>query len=152
MTAASQILAAIVIGFMTLPGTTIEIDQKDAWVISEVLAFSEAGKTVTIKLSEAMVDGTDYNCAVSSRLFHKICSQGYTLLVKPAIIGGWIPSAVNPMTVEWTRVLVGKAPDERNGTAKTGKDHKRGRRYGIKPSGRTSRYEVNGTDVYIRKK
>ena len=152
MAPVTSILAAIIVSFMTLPGTTIQIDQEHAWIISEVLAFNEASKTVTIKLSEAMVDGTDYNCAVSSRLFHKICSQGYTLLVKPAIIGGWVPSAVNPMTVAWTRVLVGEAPDEREKPVRTGEDRKRGRAYGVKPAGRTSRYEVNGTDVYIRKK
>jgi hypothetical protein len=148
----ASILAALVIGFTVLPGTTIKIDQKHAWVVSEVLAFSEVNKTVTVKLSEAMVDGTDYNCAVSSRLFHEICSQGYRLLVKPAIIGGWVPSAVNPMTIEWTRVLVGEAPDKRIEPAKIGESRKRGRSYGVKPTGKTSRYEVNGTDVYIRKK
>jgi len=147
----AAIWAIAVIGAMMMPGTQIAIDHNHAWMIAEVIEYNESQRFVTIKLSEAMVDGTDYNCQAAARLFHEICKQGYTLSVKPAIIGGWVPSAVNPMTVKWTRVLVGEAPLEEKVSEKDYKPRKRGRSKGVKPAGSTKRYEVNGKDVYIRK-
>lgn len=141
---------AVIVASTVLPGTQIAIDPDDAWMVSEVLAYDESKKFVVIRLSEAMQDATDTNAEAAGRLFHRICTQGYVLGVKPAVIGGWTASRVNPMSVEWTRVLIGEAPDTGYEPADAGGDRGRGRQHGIKPKGRTYRYEVNGKDVYIR--
>lgn len=143
--------AVFVIGFMMLPGTQIALDDHERGMIADSW-YDRKLNLVTVQLSERMLDATDSNCEKAAKLFHKICSHGYILKVKPYRSGGWVPSAVNPMTVEWTKVLVGEAPDERKKPAKAGETYDQGRNNGIRPGGKTSRYEVNGTDVYIRKK
>ena len=148
-----SIWVAIMIGFMTLPGTQIPLEPHEQAMIADAWYSENEGiRLITIQLTEGMLDATDQNCEKAAKLFHKICNYGYTLKVKPYRIGGWVPSAVNPMTIEWTRVLIGKAPDERKKSAKPDKDRKLKRKHGLKPAGRTNRYEVNGKDVYIRKK
>jgi len=61
---------------------------------------------VTIRLSSHFENGTDTEAYEASRLFHAICTQGYMLRVLPHRIGGWVPSRKNPMTVEWTKILI----------------------------------------------
>jgi len=74
---------------------------------------------VTIRLSEQFEGGSDTEAHHAARLFHEICKQGYTLKVLPHHIGGWIPSRINPMTVEWTKQLtsdIDSVNDERYAT------------------------------------
>jgi hypothetical protein len=65
---------------------------------------NEDTKMVTILVDESIVGGTDGQCETAGKLFHSICSQGYELyVISPT---GWVPSAKNPMTVDWTINLI----------------------------------------------
>ena len=79
------------------------------WCVAEHW-YDEEQKLVTIRLDEWFEDGTDTHAYKAARLFHAICSQGYTLYVLPYRIGGWVPSRVNPMTAGWTEHLIDQDP------------------------------------------
>ena len=72
--------------------------------------YDRSTNLVTIRLSDDFESGTDTACGIAARLFHAICSQGYTLYVLPYRVGGWVPSRINPMTVEWTQQLIESDP------------------------------------------
>jgi len=68
--------------------------------------YNERQNLVTIRLDESFEGGTDTQCETAARLFHAICNQGFTLYVLPYHQNGWIPSRINPMTIEWTQKLI----------------------------------------------
>jgi len=75
------------------------------WYVSEHW-YDSKQNLVTIRLDDSFERGTDTEAYRAAELFHSICSQGYKLRVLPYRVGGWVPSRVNPMTVEWTRKLI----------------------------------------------
>jgi hypothetical protein len=71
--------------------------------------YDKSENLVTIRIDESF-RGTDGDCARAAMLFHAICKQGYTLYVLPYRTGGWVPSRINPMTIEWTQQLIESDP------------------------------------------
>jgi len=66
-----------------------------------IINHDKNNNLLTIKLGEHLTTGTDAACAEAAKVLHELCSQGYTVEVV-----GDCPSAVNPMTVEWTKKLM----------------------------------------------
>jgi len=88
-------------------GCVLALPQYQMHMIADIWCADD--NLVVLQLSDHLEQATDVNCMEAADLFHNICSQGYKLLVRPYRIGGWVPSRVNPMDVEWTKVLVGES-------------------------------------------
>jgi len=83
------------------------------------------GDSVFLKIPDKYAGGTDNSCANAALLFHSICSLDKNILLHVSrlsppsywigsgsldsgenrIYDHWIPSAVNPMTIAWTKTL-----------------------------------------------
>ena len=48
---------------------------------------------------------TDSNCIFMGLIMHKLASEGVEVFVLPDETG-FVPSRVNPMTLDWTRILI----------------------------------------------
>lgn len=88
-------------------GCVLALPQYQMHMIADIWCTDD--KLVVLQLSDHMEQATDVNCMEAADLFHNICKQGYKLLVKPYKVGGWVPSRINPMDVEWTKILVGES-------------------------------------------
>jgi hypothetical protein len=62
-----------------------------------------------IALDPQLYSGSDGACQAAGQIFHRIAVQGWTVYCHPGP-NGYVPSARNPMTVEWTSVLVSGSP------------------------------------------
>ncbi len=68
--------------------------------------LDEDAKYIEIILDSFLSSGTDYGCAEASKLFYKLCSLDHgEFIVK--VTNEWVPSAVNPMDIIWTKRLAG---------------------------------------------
>lgn len=59
---------------------------------------------ITIEISGFLANGSDKACIAAAKLFHRFTKYGATLKVISK--NGFVPSAINPMTKEWTEILI----------------------------------------------
>jgi hypothetical protein len=89
-------------GSVLIPEITRIVEEKssrqaDVYVVS----YDPERKYLVIRISGFYTQGSDSACQYAGELFHQLCSLGVKLEVR----GDFVPSAVNPMTVAWTKVL-----------------------------------------------
>lgn len=61
----------------------------------------------TIYIDGWMTNGTDTDCYQASKLFDIICNMAD---IELTVQGSFVPSSLNPMTKEWTKILVSEDP------------------------------------------
>jgi len=103
--------------------------QRAAWAYQARVIVNPETKHVILRIPDFLATGTDAACAKAAELFHFICSLDPRVIlqvyrINPKIIFNgkydpgtkdsgeqfkqihWIPSKVNPMTLDWTRELI----------------------------------------------
>ena len=76
--------------------------QSHAWY--RVISYNADSNYMIIEISGELASGTDAACEIAAEIFHEICKSGVILEVRSTT--GFVPSAVNPMTLKWTSELV----------------------------------------------
>ena len=70
-----------------------------------IVSWSPPIKALKIRIREPLTLGTDSWCEAAGILFHKLASLDRDIILTVESEDGFVPSRMNPMTHEWTKIL-----------------------------------------------
>jgi len=68
----------------------------------EIVEINYDSRLIAIKLHESLTTGTDSACYASALIINAFCENGW----KVYVTNDWVPSNVNPISLEHSRILV----------------------------------------------
>jgi len=80
------------------------VDVMSGYPRASIVRYDPIARYLVIQIESPLTGPSDGMCQYTSEMFHKLCSISSDLRLE--VLGEFVPSAVNPMTLAWTKELV----------------------------------------------